>query len=250
MIYGIHHSAAGMMTHEYRRGVLANNLANADTTGFKRDVAVFTQRLRADEAGLRSGPSDPLLDLLAGGTWMGQTETDFSNGTLVDTGNEQDVALAGPGFFRVRAGGQEYLTRDGRFQISRDGRLVSALDGAELLSIGGGPVLVNRNGGPLAIDEEGTIRQGGGVVGRLGVVDVADPRGLQKAGHGRFVADGAVLMQAPAQVIQGHLESSGVEPIQELTALLETSRAFQLNAQMLTLQDQTRARLINLLSAA
>src|SRR3989442_9991693 len=80
VIYGLYQSAAGMMTSEYAQSVLANNLANADTVGFKRDVAVFAERLRADQAGRRDGPTAEGLGSLSGGTWLGRTDVDFSEG--------------------------------------------------------------------------------------------------------------------------------------------------------------------------
>ena len=114
MIYGLYQSAAGMMTNEYRQNVIANNLANAQTVGFKRDVAVFSERLRESELDRYSNPSNDLMEALSGGLWLGRTHTDFSNGELTRTGNPLDVALEGAGFLMVESGGRQLLTRDGR----------------------------------------------------------------------------------------------------------------------------------------
>lgn len=245
MIYGLYQSAAGMMTNEYRHGVLANNLANADTVGFKRDVAVFAERLRADQAGVRRGPSDPRLGPMTGGVWLGQAHTDFSEGALVRTENSLDVALAGPGFLVVEASGQTLLTRDGRMVRTFDGRLVSAADGASILGVGGQPLRVNPRGGEVTVDELGRVEQDGLTVGQLGVTDVADYDALRKVGGGRFAFDPQQVTAAPARVMSGFVENSAVEPVTELVSMLEASRAYQLNAQMVTLQDQTVGRLIN-----
>lgn len=250
MIYGLYQSAGGMLVQEYRQGVLANNIANAETVGFKRQVAVFAERLRADEAGVRRGASDALLGSLTGGTWLAQTETDFDPANLVATGNPLDVALAGHGFFVVARDGREYLTRDGRFALTPDGALVSVTDGAAVIGAGGAPIHANPRGGAISIDEDGLVQQDGVAVGRLSVVDVADRRSLRHAGAGRFLAEGARREPAAASVISGHVENSGVEPVRELTAMLEAARAYQLNAQMLTVQDQTVGQLIRFAGAA
>ncbi len=250
MIYGLYQSAAGMMVNEYRQNVLANNLANAETVGFKRDVATFAERIPAARAGRRRGESNDLLRTLTGGTWLARTATDFAEGAMIRTERPLDVALAGPGFLRVRAGGKEYLTRDGRMVMTPEGRLVSATDGAQVLGRAGQPIVLNPRGGQVTIDEDGRILQGGHPVSWLGVVDVQDYDRLRKVGAGRFLAQDAKPTRAPAKVMAGFVENSGVEPVRELVNMIEASRAFQFNAQMVTLQDQSAGRLINMVASA
>ncbi|MBI5865540.1 MAG: flagellar hook-basal body protein [Planctomycetes bacterium] len=245
MIYGLYQSAAGMMTHEFRQDVIANNLANAETVGFKREIASIAERKPATEAGVRRGPSDRLLDVLSGGSWLGRTETDFSPGAFQLTSNPTDVAIVGAGFLRVSSGGQELLTRDGRMMTDAEGTLVATSDGAPMLSEAGLPIRVNPRGGPVSIDETGAVSQNNAVVGRLSVVDVANAAALRKAGAGRYTLGDQEPVPSAARLWSNHVEQSGVQPIFELTGMLEASRAYQLNAQMLTLQDQTAARLIN-----
>lgn len=250
MIYGLHQSAAGMMVQEHRQDVIANNLANAETHGFKRQMAVFAERIRADQAGRRSGPSNELLRELTGGVWLARTETDHSDANFITTGHETDVALAGPGYFTVLKDGREMLTRDGRFVVAPNGALVSATDGAAVLGAGGAPLRIDPRGGPISIDEDGEIQQRDVAVGRLALTDVVDRAALRHAGGGRFEAGGIERTPAIASVTSGALEASGVEPVVELTQLLEAARAYQLNAQMLTAQDQSVGRLIGFLAAA
>ncbi len=245
MIYGLYQSAAGMMVNEYRQDVLANNLANAETVGFKREIASFAQRLRASEAGRRDGPSNDLMKSLSGGIWLARTHTDFSEGASIKTDNPLDVLITGEGFLRVSADGQEYLTRDGRMLMDADGWLVSAADGASILGQAGQPIRLNPRGGEIVIDQDGRIRQGKLMVGRLGLVNVDNDQALRKAGAGRFELGGATLTRSLAKITKGCVESSGVEPIKELVTMIEASRAYQLNAQMLSLQDQSAGRLIN-----
>ena len=245
MIYGLYQSAAGLMVNEYRQDVLANNLANAETVGFKREIASFAERLRASEAGRRNGPSNNLMEALSGGIWLGRTDTDFSEGATIKTDNPLDVLITGEGFLRVSANGQEYLTRDGRMLMDADGWLVAATDGAAILGQAGQPIRLSPRGGEVVIDQDGRIRQGELLVGRLGLVNVDNEQALRKAGAGRFELGGAKLTRSPAEITQGCVESSGVEPIKELATMIKASRAYQLNAQMITLQDQTAGRLIN-----
>jgi flagellar basal-body rod protein FlgF len=245
MIYGLYQSAAGMMTTEYRQAVLANNLANADTVGFKRDVATFAERQPARLEGVRSGPSAPGLEGLSGGLWLGQTTTDFSDASKVWTGNWSDVALEGPGFLVVQAEGGPQFTRDGRMLMDASGRLTAASDGAPILNPGGMPIQLNPHGGQPSIDSEGRIEQDGAIVAELGVVDFENYGALQKVGAARFAAPEDAAAASPALVQAGYTESSSVQPVTELVNMIEASRAYQLNARMLSLQDETAGRLIS-----
>lgn len=248
MIYGLYHSAAGMLTNEYRQNVITNNLANAETIGFKQQIPVFAEREPAAVAGWRTGPTDASLAGLSGGLWLGRTHTDFSPGNFVATGNGCDVALDGPGFLVVEVHGRPQYTRDGRLMKDADGLLRAAADGAPVLGAGGAPIRMNPWGGQPTLDEDGQVWQDGVPVGQLAVVDFADRRVLQPAGGSRFDAGDAATVPAPARVVSGHLEASGVEPVRELVQMIEANRAYQFNAQMISLQDQTIGRLITVIA--
>ena len=247
MIYGLYQSAAGMMANEYRQGVIANNLANADTVGFKRDVAVLAERLPARLAGERDGAGQELLDALSGGVWLGRTDTDFSQGTIQHTDNATDVALEGPGFLLVEQDGRQLATRDGRMIVDGLGRLVAATDGAPVLGVGGAPIRVNPRGGPIQISEFGAVEQDGRIVGRLGLIDFADYRALRKAGASRFAFEAATPAAPAARFIGRAVEGSGSSPIAEMVSMIEAARSYQLNASLLTAQDQSVGRLISTL---
>ena len=249
MIYGLYQSAAGMMVNEYRQGVIANNLANADTVGFKRDIASFAERDPARLAGVRHGPGSELLNSLTGGIWLGETHTDFSDGALQPTGNPLDVALEGPGFLMVQGDGQPLYTRDGRMITDPQGRLLAVTDGAAILGPGGQPIRLNPFGAKPSFDEQGRISQDGAIVGRLGIVDFENYDDLEKVGEGRFAADPQRATRVERRVFSGFVESSGVEPIKELVGMIKAARAYQLNAQMITLQDQTMGRMLNLVAS-
>ncbi|MBU0640598.1 MAG: flagellar hook-basal body protein [Planctomycetes bacterium] len=245
MIYGMYQSAAGMMVNEYRQDLIANNLANADTAGFKREIATFAERLPASVAGERRGPSNDMLQGLTGGLWLGRTHTDFSEGSFAATGNPLDVALEGPGFLMVQVDGEQLLTRDGRMLMDADGRLLAAVDGAEILSEAGAPIRLDPRGGSPYVDSEGRIFQDDAEVARLGLRDFIDYRVLQKVGTGRFRAAGGRQIAPAARAHGGFIESSGVEPVKELVSMIEAARAYQLNAEMVSLQSQSLGQLIN-----
>lgn len=248
MIYGLYNSAAGMMTNEYRQSVVANNLANAETAGFKRDVATFAERMPAELAGRRDGPSARDLAGLSGGMWLGQTHTSFAPGPLQQTGNHTDVALDGPGFLVVEKDGESLLTRDGRLMVDVDGRLVSVTDGAAVLNAAGRPVRLNPRGGEVSIDRDGRISQGGRPAGQLALTDVADYAALDKVSAGRFRFDQDQTIPAAAALRSGFVEHSSVNPIKEMVSMIEATRTYQLNAQMLTMQDQSVGQLLSVLS--
>jgi flagellar basal-body rod protein FlgF len=245
MIYGLYHSAAGMLTNEYREAVLANNIANAETVGFKREVATFAERSPAAEAGRRAGPTDETLDGMTGGLWLGATRTDFRPGAMVHTDDAYDVALDGPGFLVVAQDGQPRYTRDGRMTITPTGELVAASDGAPVLGRSGTPLRLNPRGGEPRFDENGRVFQDERLAGQLAVVDFADYRALTHAGTTRFAAaDDAEMIASPAFVRAGVVEASGVEPVQEMVSMLDAARAYQLNARMVSLQDSSVGQLI------
>lgn len=215
--------------------VLANNLANVNTIGFKADRVRF--ELKAPE-GL-GDQGDPARRLGASFISSASEVTDYSQGMLRETGNPTDLALHGEsGFFQLapvqtEAEGEAQgpvLTRAGAFHLDPEGFL-AATGGYRVLGENGQPVKVPP--GQLLIEHTGAVKVGGATVGQLAIVDVADRAQLAKAGGGRWVADpGTELVPAAAEVLQGHLESSNVEPVQALTELIAITRyyeAFQKN---------------------
>src|SRR3954464_8064047 len=177
MNYGLYLSAMGVLANSQRQDVIANNLANAETVGFKKDLALFQeQRTEAQIRGKRSESND-LLEPLGGGLVPSGTTLDLSQGPIESTGNPLDVAIQGDGYFAVRDGDRTMLTRAGRFQVDRNGILATdaghAVLSDKLTSITLTPGLAD-------IGKDGTITQNGQTVGRLGVFSVANPRLLPK----------------------------------------------------------------------
>jgi len=247
MNYGMYLSAAGVLTNSYRQDVIANNLANAETTGFRRDVPLFHERLiSALEMRSKSGWGEASMDDQTGGIFAMPTGIDLSQGELEPTGNPLDSAIVGEGFFHVQTSdGQNRLTRDGRMLVDRGGRLITQ----------GGYVVLDREGQPIsldpkqkhAIDQFGDISADGQIVAQVGLMKVADARTLKKLGSGLLeYADPSKLQPAADVTLQPQtIERGNVSAAVELTKLLDAQRQLEANANMIRYQDQMLAKLVN-----
>ena len=250
MLYGLYLSAQGAQARATQLEVTSNNLANAGTNSFKRDLALFQSHRTFDReyGGIGSPPGG--LNEQTGGVTIAGTLTDHTQGSLVKTAGAFDLAIAGPGFFQVRNGGETVLTRDGRFSKNAIGDLVTADGGFPVLSAEGMPVRCNPDAVGIDISEDGLISErlptGESVpVARLAVVLPESPNSLEKLGNNQYRAVGQVAPAArDTRVLQGFLESSGVNPVHETMQMIEASRAFETNVNMLKLQDESLARLL------
>jgi flagellar basal body rod protein FlgG len=242
MIYGMYLSTGGAILQSRRVETIANNLANAATTGFKRDLFLVRARASHDvENGLARPGAGP--ENVGGGVLPFAVETDFSPGGLEQTGNPLDVALAGDGFFRVSDGEQEYLTRDGNFALDALGNLRLQGTGDRVLDEGGAPIVLSTSL-PVEIAADGSVLQGGVPQQRLGVVEPSDYHDLKKVGANRYQSTGPVVA-APGQVQQGFLELSGTNPTNELMQLIEASRAYEANINLIRYHDEALGRLLS-----
>jgi len=243
VIYGLYQSAAGMLVNQYRLDVTANNLANVDTAGFKRDVASFSERLV--ESRVRLGAArHPVLDDMTGGVWSARTVTDWSTGSADVTGNPLDVMIAGKGFFTVSSPDGIRYTRAGQFTIDSQNRLVTIGDGYPVLAEGGTEIRLPEDATNIRITIDGKVVANDQVVGQLQVVEFDDPAATRKVGKGLVEAESKGRPVQP-QLRVGAVERSNVYAMTELASMIEASRAYQLNAQMITMQDGTLGRLIS-----
>jgi flagellar basal body rod protein FlgG len=249
MSYGLWLSAGGLQVNEYRQAILANNMANVETVGFKRDFALLHERpVEAAAQPAKYGFSQSMLNSLGGGVWTRPTYTSFAQGELESTGRDLDAAIIGEGFFTVSDGDKVRFTRDGRFTTNAANELVlSAGDGQyRVLDDSGAPVVLEPGGGKVTIGRDGTVQQGGEPIARLGVVTFADPTQLRKIGSSLIENAGNQPPQSATPVVEsGHVERSTVNPIETLTSMIEASRAYELNARMISLQDATIGEAVN-----
>jgi flagellar basal-body rod protein FlgF len=250
MIYGLYLSAQGAEAQTRRLDVLANNLANASTNAFKRDLAIFQAHRPYDaEQGLTNTLRED--DLYAtGGISLADVATDFSDGSLLETGGRYDLALTGFGFFRVSDGEQELLTRNGQFTTNERGELVTHDRGLAVQGIDGGPIVVPPEARDIEIMADGRIieQDETGVraeIGRIAVVRPESPHALQKVGNSFYRAGGDLAEAGgDVRVRQGYLESSGTRSIMEMLDLIGASRGFEANVNMIQTQDEALSRLL------
>jgi flagellar basal-body rod protein FlgF/flagellar basal-body rod protein FlgG len=250
MPYGLYLSADGVNVQSKRLEILANNLANVDTNGFKRELAVFQARLSEANAQGLDQPGARTINDLSGGVRFLQTMTDFSTGALADTGVPTDMAILGDGFFLVDRAGEKLLTRAGNFSFTATGTLVTE-QGYPVLDIGGAPMQVAVDAGPVEVAPDGSVYQFdlAGVREPVGAVAIVQPPALGdlvKQGENLFKSSTPVAAIPPEgrRVRSGFLEKSGVRATSEMMELIETTRALEANVNMIRNQDQVLGTLV------
>lgn len=246
MIYGMWQSVGGMQAQDYRQTILANNLANANTPGFKPERVAFTERLSASMTRAGAGARLSSLEGMTGGVFEAPLYTDYSQGPVVPSENPLDLAIHGDGFLRVQTPAGVRVTRDGQLTLSKDGTLLHAASGGAVLDVQGRSIVLgSRKLEKVKIDPTGSIRDGDLVLGKLGLVDFSDRQALEKSGSNLLSAAKAREIPARGEIQQYHTEESGVEPVLALTDMISTSRAYQFNATMISLQDESLGRVVN-----
>jgi len=242
---GLYVSAAALRIHEYRQQVTANNLANANTPAFKGDLLVVRSRqLAPAESGMPSYLAVPILDEVTQGLRSGGTYVDFSQGALVNTGRELDVALDGDGFFAVSVDGAKRYTRDGRLDRDAEGYLATVSGRHRLLDAADRPISLPS--GKVTVDDRGGISVNGVPQARLAVFRFDDPAALSKAGGNTYVADDAArAAPAAASVRQGQIEASGVNQARTLVDMLAVQRMYEASAKMIQFADSMLGRAVN-----
>ncbi len=250
MLYGLYHSAQGAQAQTLRIEVLSNNLANASTTAFKRDLALF-QSHRPYDVENGGGVEPPgNQNALTGGITPAKVVTDYSAGPLVKTGGSFDLALTGPGFFQVSDGSRQFLTRNGQFTLNQNGEIVSAGSGMRVMSTSGTAITISSEATQVSIAADGTVtamsNDGSTTqVGKLAVVQPGSNQQLQKVGNSLFAASGPVSQAGSDVAIkQGYIEGSDVNPVQEMLDLIQASRSVESNVNMMKLQDDALERLL------
>jgi flagellar basal-body rod protein FlgF len=204
--------------------IIAHNIANLGTTGYRREGVVFAEHVAA-------GADGPSLSL----PHATGRHVDLAQADLTATGGTFDLAIQGEGFFLVETAGGPRLTRAGAFLPDAAGELVTA-DGARLLDAGGAPVAVPP-GSRIAIGRDGTVTADGRPVAQIGLWAPADPLSLRHEA-GTLFAAGAVEPAAGGTILQGHLEGSNVNPVAEIARMIEVQRAYEMGQGFLDREDE------------
>lgn len=225
-------AASRQLALQRRMDVIANNVANMATTGFKAEIARFDAVM--EDAG---EPGDVAFVQDRG------LLRDTSSGPIATTGNPLDLAISGEGYFAIQTADGPAYSRDGHFSLSATGEIVNA-QGLPVLSNAGAPIVVPPDAGKLAIARDGTISVEGGALDRIGVVSFADEQAMRRAGSSLLTTDEAPVPLERPDLVQGALESSNVIAVFEMTALIEVSRAFQDTQKMIEAHHDLERRTI------
>ncbi len=278
MVRGLYTGAAGMVAQMHRMDTVANNLANVDLTGYKRDTTItkaFPEMLirRFSDDGsvfvfpMGSVDTAPIVGRVGTGVEVNEVFTVFEQGAMKQTENDFDMALEGNGFFMVETPNGDRLTRNGSFLLDKDGYLVTK-EGYNVLGENG-PVRIKKNN--FVVDEDGVIWQNAAFAGderrlvsveenqweatervdRLRVVDVKRERYLKKEGNSLWRAtdeSGAATVLVTTErptVRQGFLEGANVNAVTEMVDMIEVNRAYDANQRTVQTEDALLGKLLN-----
>ena len=206
--------------------IIAHNMANAATTGFRQQGIVFSEYIEA------IGQGDSLSMAAAR-----VKSTSMSQGILTQTGNPLDLAIEGNGFFQLETQNGIRLTRAGAFNVNSVGDIVTA-EGHRVLDIGGAPINVPPGEADVTVAADGTVSLGDQLLGQLGVVEPEAGADLKREAGVLFQTDAALIPAANGLVLQGHLEGSNVDAISQLTRLIEVQRAYEMGQKLLDMGDE------------
>jgi flagellar basal-body rod protein FlgF len=206
---------------------VANNIANASTTGFRSEGLIFSEYVKA------LGPQMPSLSMAEASV----RDTVQLQGALTGTGGSFDLAIEGEGFFLIETPGGERLTRAGHFTPNAEGDLVTP-EGYRVLDAGGAPVFVPQGLGDIGIAADETMSAQGAPIGQIGLFLPVDPIGLRREDGVRFAADSGVEPALDGRMLQGFLEGSNVDPILQVSRMIEVQRAYELGQTFLDKEDE------------
>ncbi len=232
---GIYILSSGMLLQQRKLDTITNNIANADTVGFKKDMLLVSSWITPYNQQRTNLSEDPANNFLY--PMVERVYTDLTQGAIRQTGNPLDLAIEGQGFFVVSDGTNTYYTRKGNFRLDREGYLVNER-GMRVLSDGGQPIRVE---GELKLSPDGSVFVNNQLVGRLSVVNLENP---QKVGNDLFTGN-----PVPAQgyrVLQSALEMSNVNAVVEMVKLIQTHRAHEVYSNLIRTLDDLQGKANNM----
>lgn len=206
--------------------LVANNIANANTTGYRQQGLVFSEFVKVS-------PGNPSLSMARAEA----RNTSLQQGVLTETGGQFDFAIEGDGFFMIETPSGNRLTRAGAFSPSAEGDLVT-MDGYRVLDSNGAPVFIPPDAASIDVGSDGTLSIEGQVLGQIGVYRVADPTSLVREGSTQFRSDAAIEPVEEPVIVHRFLEGSNVNAIEQVTRMIEIQRAYELGQSFLETEDE------------
>ena len=219
---------------------MANNIANAGTNGYKAQF-ILEQPVSRAPAASNIGPREVIFD--SANTLL----RDFSQGTLTQTGREFDVALEGKGFFSIKNDKGTFYTRDGAFARDATGKMVTK-SGDAVLSDAGSEIVIPLDARVVKIAPDGSVQADDTIVGKLGVSEFADEQMLLPMGGNLYSANGQEAAPSKTRILQGAIEGSNVQPVLQMTSLLQASRNYEALTRAMRAEEDLRSRAIQKLS--
>ena len=252
MVRGLYAAYTGMINQQKRMDTVTNNLANATTTGYKREGLTsksFDQMLTVKIKDLSVPYLNEGIGRMSLGVKIGENYTDYSQGSFKETGNTYDLALDGNGFFAVSftdKNGSESVkyTRDGEFTTDVDGYL-RTLEG-DYVQGQGGNIMIPTEAARITIDENGDIYADDEYVDTLQIVDFEDYNYIKKYGENLYdIVEGGTETESAAKVRQGYLEMSNINVVKEMVEMITISRAYESNQKLIQTEDEMLDKSVN-----
>ncbi len=246
MTRGLYAAAAGMLASQAAQDAIAQNLANASTTGYKQDIPQF---MSFQETLMRrlngNGSGGAALGTLGQGATLYALATDFADGTLQQTGNPLDVGLSGDAALAVQTPQGVRFSRDGALTRNGQGFLAQSGTGALVLDTNNQPLHVPAKAKSIQIGAQGEITVDGAALGRLRLVGLSRAAGAVKVGDNQFTAASARPASASATVHQGFLEASNVSVVKEMVAMIAVTRAYETDQKMAQAEDEATGHAVS-----
>jgi flagellar basal-body rod protein FlgF len=219
-------AASRLLAQQRMMDITANNIANANTPGFRTERVVFSDFIDR-QPGMVSVPGSRTLTY----TQDRATYRESQPGSITHTGNPFDLALTGDGFFTVSTKNGPRLTRDGRFGPMPDGTLADS-SGNPVLDVNGKPIQIATTATQVTISGDGAVSTPDGQIGKIGIVKPTDPMRLSAEGATNFVSGSPTTPVTAPGIVQGAIEDSNVQPVMEVTRMMNDLRQFQLVTQL------------------
>lgn len=252
MVRGLYTAYTGMVNQQKRLDTITNNLANASTTGFKREGVTarsFDECMTIKVNDLTEGVITRNIGKMSLGVKIGEGYTDYSQGSFKNTEGTFDIALEGNGFFTISFSnkmGEESTkyTRDGEFTLDNEGNLRTK-DGDYVLGEGG-QIVIPTSAAEVAIDTQGNIYADGEYIDTLRITDFEDYNYIKKYGENLYdVVDGAVEKEAEVSVRQGYLEMSNINVVKEMVEMITITRAYEAGQKAVQNADSMMDKAVN-----
>jgi flagellar basal-body rod protein FlgF len=237
-------AASRLVAQQRTMDITANNIANANTPGYRTERVQFSDWIDK-QAGSAPVPGVKSISY----TQDRATYRESQAGSITHTGNPFDLALSGDGYFTVNTKNGPRLTRDGRFGPMPDGTLADS-SGNAVLDTNGKPIQIPPTDTQVTIAGDGSVSGAGGLIGKIGVVQPSDPMKLRAEGATHFVSDATTAAVASPGIVQGAIEESNVQPVLEVTRMMDNERQFQVVTQLVQAEGDRQQNTIDKLLPA